>query len=267
MSSHIPLLTEDGTRLDWSGALYEPRIDRRGTETKVTVEHILKGATALADAVRRDEAVWQTELRCPRLLFSENFPSNDDRQRVEWDKEQIDWENVFLLPGMASVTELTLVLDRHTRTGEADNETVTVPAGALLVKADVRRLKPLMQSLLRLRRDDTLGDGHMKVEQDTTSDDPCFVVRIAGDVYADSCLNRDRLIAALIGAFAAMSVKDSRMQPEGDLWDHPVSKELRGFLLESGSPAWHEDDFDCVYAATLLERLEKIELSGEGEDG
>lgn len=266
MSSQVPLLTEDGTRLDWSGALYEPRIDRRGTETKVTVEHILKGAAPLADAVRRGEAVWQTELRCPRLLFSEHFTSSDDRQFVEWGKEQVDWENMFLLPGMASVTELHLAPDRRTGTGEAVSDAVVVPSGALLAKADVRRLKPLMQSLLRLKKDDTLDDGQMKVEEDTTSDDPCFVVRIAEDVYAESCLNRDRLVAALIGAFASMSLKDSHMQPGGQLWDHPVSKELRDILLEAGSATWDEDDFNCVYAATLFEPLKKVELRVEGDE-
>jgi len=137
----------------------------------------------------------------------------------------------------------------------------------LLAKADVRRLKPLMQSLLLFRKDETLGDGQMKVEEDTGSDDPCFVVRIAADIFAESRWNRDRRIAALIGAFAMMARHESRMQPGGELRDHPVTKQLHSLLLERGSPTWDEEDFDCVYAATLFEPMEITEpVSEDGDD-
>lgn len=95
----------------------------------------------------------------------------------------------------------------------------------------------------------------MKVEEDTTSDDPCFKVRIAADIFAESRWNRDRRIAALIGAFAAMARPESRMRPDGELWDHPVTKQMLSHLLEQGSLTWDEEGFDCVYAATLLDDL------------
>ncbi|MCQ3808544.1 MAG: hypothetical protein KTV16_14940 [Acidimicrobiia bacterium] len=264
---YIPLLTEDGTRLDWPNARYEPRIDRKGTEAKVTVNHVLKGAVALADSVRRGEAKWQTEVRCPRLLHSEHFVDTDDRQVVEWREGAVDWEKSYLLPGMVSVGQMLRASDELVGAARASGGAVDVPRGALLAKADVRRLKPLMQSLLLFRKDETLGDGQMKVEEDTGSDDPCFVVRIAADIFAESRWNRDRRIAALIGAFAMMARHESRMQPGGELRDHPVTKQLHSLLLERGSPTWDEEDFDCVYAATLFEPMEITEpVSEDGDD-
>lgn len=253
-SSRIPQLAEDGSRLDWPDANYTPDIKRRGAETKITVEHVLKGATSLSDAVRSGKAVWQTEVRCPRLLHSEHFIGADDRQGVEWDANMVDWEGTFVLPSMASrghsLSTIELV-----GTAWAPGETIDVPAGALLAKADVRRLKPLMQSLLLFRKDETLGDGQMRVVEDSASDTPCFVVYIAENVFAETRWNRDRRIAALIGAFSAMASSESRMQPDKELWEHPVTKELRRVLLEEGSLTWDESGFDCVHAATLLEPM------------
>ena len=263
-SSRMPLLTEDGTRLDWLDAQYEPRIERQGAETKVTVNHVLKGATALADAVRRGEAAWQTEVRCPRLLHSAHFTSPDDRQVVEWREDDVDWEKTYLLSGMASVEPILWAPGELAGTAWAPDEIIEVPLGAMLVRADVRRLKPLLQSLLVFRKDGALGDGQMRVEEDTASDDPCFVVRIAEDIFAESRWNRDRRIAALIGAFAVMVRPESRMQPDGELRDHPVTKQLLSHLLERGSPTWDEEDFDCVYAATILEPMEMTEPGSEG---
>ncbi len=266
ISPRIPLLTEDGTRLDWPDAQYEPRIERKGAETKVTVNHVLKGATALADALGRCEAAWQTEVRCPRLLHSEHFISFDDRQVVEWREDAVDWENTYLLPGMASVEPSLSVSGDLAGAAWTSGESIDVPTGVLLARADVRRLKPLMQSLLVFRRDDALGDGQMKVEEDTTSDDPCFKVRIAADIFAESRWNRDRRIAALIGAFAAMARPESRVQPGNELHDHPVTRQLRSHLLEQGSLTWDEEGFDCVYAATLFEPMEMTELGSEDGD-
>ena len=266
-NSRIPLLTEDGTRLDWPDAQYEPRIDRKGAEPKVTVNHALKGATALAAAVRRGEAAWQTEVRCPRLLYSEHFTSPDDRQVVEWRKDAVDGEKMFLLPGMVSVGQTLRGSDELVSGVLARGGVVDVPTGALLAQADVRRLKPLMQSLLLFKKDDELADGQMRVVEDTMSEDPCFIVWVAANIFSESRWNRDRRIAAFIGAFSAMTSVDSRMHPtEGEFKDHPVTKELRSRLLEGDSPAWDEEGFDCVYAATLLEPMELTEPGSEDGD-
>ena len=265
-NSRIPLLTEDGTRLDWPDAQYEPRIDRKGAEPKVTVIHVLKGASALADAVRRGEAEWQTEVRCPRLLHSEHFISTDDRQVVEWNKDAVDGEKTFLLSGMVSVGQTLRATDELAGAVWAPGSTVDVPTGALLARADVRSLKPLTQSLLVFKKDDQLEDGQMRVVEDTTSDDPCFNVRVAANIFSELGWNRDRRIAALIGAFAAMTRKDSQMQPGGELDNHPVTKELRSRLLAGDSPAWDDEDFDPVFAATILEPMEMTEPAGEDGD-
>lgn len=262
----IPLLTEDGTRLDWGDAQYEARVDRKGAETKVTVNHLLKGATALADAVRRGDAEWQTELRCPRLLHSEHVTSSDDRQVVEWSAEAVDWEGTFLVPGLVSKGSRLTTTSEVVSAAWASGASIDVPAGTLLARADVRRLKALMQSLLVFRRDDSLDDGQMRVEEDATTDAPCFKVRIAADVFAESRWNRDRRIAALIGAFAAMMSPDSRMQPGGELGDHPITRQLRAQLLEEGSVAWDEEGFDCAYAATLIEPMRVVEATAENGD-
>ena len=48
--------------------------------------------------------------------------------------------------------------------------------------------------------------------------------------------------------------------------DHPVTEQLLSHLLEQGSPTWDEEDFDCVYAATLFEPMETTELGSEDGD-
>ncbi len=250
-----PQLCEDDSRLDWSNASYRVNIKRTGIEDRVAVRHELNGASSLADAASRDEVAWFTEVRCPRLLFSKCHPSSSDDQTVEWEPTDVDGEQSYLIPGLVS-------RGGHLEgAGELDSEiwpsgkVIEVSNGALLARGGVRRLTSLMQSLLKFVADKGLADGTMSVVEDTTVDSPCFKVSMAEDIFRELRGNRDRQVAALIGAFAVMSKRECRLYPGNELAEHAVTKELRKLLVDRGLKVWDEDDFDPVEAATDMEQF------------
>ncbi len=259
----LPVLASDGSRLDWISARYATKVALR--DRQADINHDLTDAPILQALIEAGEAEWVTEFRCPRTLLSRQTRTRSPQQRMTWAQDEAVGET-FLLPGLVATRELRLDTSGLNPFAWAAGESVTVPAGWWLARAEAYRVTPLLASLVKFRRDNEgrLEPGQMSVSEDSDASTPCFVVRLAADLYDVRYRDRDVWLAGLIAACARLP--GSSMGPERENSDHPMAQELRGRLEDAGIETWDNlDGFDPARMATLLERFQ-VDLGEEDEE-
>jgi len=249
--ARLPVLTEDGARLDWPRAHYKVKVNLKGKQA--VVKHKISGAPELGGLLVDGTAQWVTELRCPRTLLSRQNRSPSPEQQLTWDDEHISGD-VFLIPGIVAVRDVELPGSALNNFVWPEASVVPVPTGWWLARGEVRSVKPLVASLVRFRRDDDgrLAKGQMSVGED--SDDggkPYFRVNLAADLYDKRRHDRDVQIAGLIAAFGLLP-RSSWRKGEFNA-DTSVASQLRDKLADDDVPDWDDEDFDPALAATNLE--------------
>lgn len=248
--ARLPVLTEDGARLDWPRAHYKVKVNLKGM--RAVVKHKISGAPELDGLLVDGAAQWVTELRCPRTLLSRQERSSSPEQQLTWHDENISGD-VFLVPGIVAVRNVDLPGSAVNNFVWQEDSVVAVPTGWWLARGEVRSVKPLVASLVRFRRDDNgrLAKGQMSVEEDNDGGKPYFRVNLAAGLYDKRRHNRDVQIAGLIAAFGLLPRSSWR---EGELnADTSVASQLRDKLAGEGVPDWDDEDFDPARAATTLE--------------
>ncbi|MXW41498.1 MAG: hypothetical protein F4X48_00310 [Acidimicrobiia bacterium] len=251
-AERLPVLTEGGSSLDWASARYEAKVDIKGSQAIIV--HYLDGAPQLDQLLGSGHAKWLTEFRCPRTLHSREVWDQERTQRVTWNEDDVVGQT-FLLSGLVAVSDLELDPTGLNPFGWSADKPIEVPAGWWLVRAEARRVEPLVASLVRFR-EDKIEPGQMSVDEDTDGGNPCFVVRMASDLYEKRRDDRDIQIAGLIGAFARLprsSMGRDSSGLEGENYDHVLAQELRRRLEEAEIPDWESEQFDSIQAATWLE--------------
>ena len=252
-SDRLPVLTEGGSSLDWVSARYEAKVDIKGSQAIIV--HHLDGAPQLDELLGSGQVQWVTEFRCPRTLHSREVRTSERTQRVAWSESDVVGQT-FLLSGLVAVSDLELDPTGLNPFGWTAGTPVQIPAGWWLVRAEARRVEPLVASLVRFREDKNIKSGQMSVDEDTDGGNPCFVVRMASDLYENRREDRDIQIAGLVGACAQLprsSMRRDSSGQEGENCDHPLAQELRRRFEEAGIPDWDADQFDPIQAATWLE--------------
>lgn len=246
----LPVLFENGSRLDWSQARYEVKIQIRGD--KATIVHKLFEALELETLLDEGTAVWVTELRCPRTLLSRQECSNSPEQVINLGGEDVIGDT-FLLPGLVATRALEVSAAGLNPFAWQEDSSISIPAGWWLVRGDPRATTPLTASLVRFRRDpdERLDPGQMAVEEQSDGGKPYFMVTLAHDLYNERRLERDVQLAGLIAACGLLPQSSLREDEENG--PHPVAMELRARLDDAGVPNWDEDEFDPALAATVLE--------------
>ena len=78
----LPLLLEDGSRLDWPNGRYEPTV--RVALDLAKIRHSIAGAPSLERAVNEGLAKWAAEIRCPKTLLSRVELSAEPQHTVTW---------------------------------------------------------------------------------------------------------------------------------------------------------------------------------------
>ncbi len=247
----LPLLLEDGSRLDWPDARYRP--DVQVGVRRATVEHKLTGADPLNRLLEEGKAAWAVELRCPKTLMARIETSADAQQIAGWEHEEVHGD-IHVIPGVIALRALSLdgarlsTLWKHL-------PAVQVPPGWWLARGVPRRASTRMESLLQFMRNDKLEPGRMEVGPDYGGGQLRFLVKMAPDIFDEARSNRSLRVAALIGAcgwfpriFGAGGEEDRA---------NPLARVLRDRLNEKnpGMPLWDDDNYDPALVATVLEPL------------
>ena len=252
----LPLLPEDGSRLDWPEGRYEPRV--RVAVDRANILHSLTGAPSLERAVNEGLAKWAAEIRCPKTLLSRVALSAEPQHTVRWRRDELDGVS-WIVPGLLAVQEFEL------QAGELDpfwkDESLSVPPGWWLVRGIKRKVNTLAQSLLRFVRDEKLDDGRMHVQSERGSGQLRFVAHVAPDIWPEIETSRNLQVAALIGACGHFPTTFGR-----DPTDEPaIAREIRDRLEMANIPVWTDDGYDPALAATVIERFHRT-LDSEDQE-
>ena len=252
-----PVLREDGSSLDWARARYEANVEVR-SET-ATVTHRVHEAPELEQLLAAGLAAYALEVRCPKTLYARTHCDRQSRFAVRWSPDEVDG-SVFLLPGVVTTKPALLA-----PTGLIDlwgRRPIDVPVGWWLAKGQIWASENLAASLIEFQRDENLKSGRMRIGEDTTADEPRFIVYLAPDVHERVRTSRDVQVAALVGAFGRIG-KSPRFQDDenGSL----VVARLREHLREAGVPTWEDEQgWDPALAATTIEGFGVDEIVVDG---
>lgn len=264
----LPVLLEDGSRMDWPDAAYLP--DVRISSGLARVTHRLEGAPVLEELAAQGKAAWAAELRCPKTLLARVVTSDGPETRVEWTDAEVDGR-AYVQPGLLAAGPLRIPAGAL---GELwGGDPLDVPAGWWLARGDVRRTEELSRSLLEFKLGEDLECGRMSVMPDSSSGELRFVARLAGDIYrAAQAGDRSLHVAALIGAcghfrhlFGAEGAAPEGAAPD-DEGDEGLAAQIREMLAARGAPDWDSDQFDPAAAATALEEF-RVAPEPEADDG
>ncbi len=236
----LPMLLEDGSRLDWPDATYAPEV-RLGNRV-ATVIHRLSNAPTLERLIEEGAAEWATELRCPKTLLSRI----DTATELRWEDSEVDGL-VYLIPGLVATKDTQL--EAQDLNELWSGLTLDIPAGWWLARGREYRTSTLRQALLSFAEDNSLPNGGMRVSPDLSSGEVRFVAHLASDIYPTGRHDRSMQIAGLIGACAHFpEVFTPEIEDE-----HTLVREIRGRLDDVKIPAWDADDYDPAQAATAIE--------------
>ncbi len=257
----LPLLLEDGSRMDWTEAAYETNVNVGAGQA--TVIHRLSKAPALERLIDSGDAAWGVDVRCPKTLMAKTETSPNASQVVKWDFNDVDGD-IFVVPGLVATKDLSLHATGLSSVYEGVGE-LRVPCGYWLAKGDTWRANALLESLFTFRHADDLERGRMAVAPDHGSGHFRFVVNMASDVYEHRD-DRPVRIAALVGACAHFRREFQCDDEEDEL---PLARMLRDRLegMRPGISLWDDlESYDPALVATLLEPFRWRAALG-GEDG
>lgn len=248
MRMSLPVVLEDGSRLDWPDGRYEPKV--RVSMDRANILHRLSGVPSLERALDEGMARWAAEIRCPKTLLSRIALSTAPEHTVNWHPDELDGVS-WIVPGLLAVEEFEI-------RGEELNsfwhgETLLVPSGWWLAQGTKRKVNTLAQSLLRFVKDEKLADGRMHIQPEHGSGHLRFVAHLATDIWPEIQTNRTLQVAALIGVcshFPTTFGMDPAEEPE-------VAREIRDRLEMADVPVWTDDGYDAALAATVIEEFRR----------
>lgn len=254
----IPVLHQDGSRLDWKSARY--CVDVEANDAGAVVVHELNEAPELVAMIEARNAAYAVEIRCPRTLLARTWVSRKPRQKLNWCDTQVDGQ-IYLFPGVLALKETALPtsgLIELWDDGGVDGR-IHVPSGAWLARGEAFAARNLAASLIEFRKDNTLHEGRMRVDEDMGGDDARFLVYLAPEVYERALQgDRDVQVAGLIAAFAKLPASP-RFEENSD---SPVARMLRSRLEEAEVPAWDDgNEWDPAWAATTIEPFHAATLA------
>ncbi len=258
-----PVLVEGGSSLDWQKASYKADVQLKGSQAIVI--HHLQDAPQLDCLLKSGKAQWVTEVRCPRTLLYRQQQSSEPTQKVLWTADETIGQ-IYLVPGLVAVQDLVLEPSGLNPFVWHPNTTINIPCGWWLAKSAARQVISLTASLVKFQVDINLSDGQMAVDEDTDGGNPCFVVRMASNIYDERKEHRDIQIAGLIGACARLPSSSMGRDSNGNKrenYNHALADELRSRFEAAEVPDWSSDEFDPIQAATFLEPFDVV--IGESE--
>ena len=256
----LPVLVHDGSRLDWVTARYSATIALKRQASAVI--HELREAPEIESLLSNGDAVYATEIRCPRTMLSRVEHADGSSQVVEWYEAERN-DDLYLIPGIVAVRDTSVSASGLHSLVRGERASVDIPAGWWLARGGEYQFTPLLVSLLRFVKDgdDRLKPGTMSVEEADLSGNPYFKVTLAAELYDHRREDRDIQIAALIAAFGQLPrstmarSKDGEDGQDGENADCPLAQALRSRLEEVDLSDWDSEFFDPARAATSMENF------------
>lgn len=259
-SDSLPVIAEDGSRLDWVRAKYEADIELEYSEA--VVAHRIHEAGEIQHLLDEGRAKYVIEVRCPHTLLSRQHESSQPKQEVTWHDDTVSGD-VYLTPGIVLKNDTEIDTANLNRAIWQDGTTVKVTAGWWLARGEMRSVTPLAASLVKFQRDNDnrLGSGQMSVTEAADAGTPYFRVVMAQELYDKRIKCRDMQIAGLIAACGMLPISSLR-KGEANA-DSPIASQLRSRFKKEDIPDWDDEEFDPARAATVLE---EFYIPAEGYD-
>lgn len=273
-ASRVPVLDAryDGN-LDWGATSYHPKIGLITDEGDIKVssnELAGPGAATLQGLIDDYKTMWVLAVRSSLTLHAKTLKAKLGRNqfvgRVRWEDLPRSGHKLYGHPGMIAVKDFELPADSeglHPAWGDAyGTEPIKIQRGAWLVRGRYQPLQPLGATLMTFIADPQLPRKRIKLRYSSGGGHPHWNVSLnAEDLKAvKSAPGTDPLQAAvLMGAWTAVLAAANTL-PEftgrngqrDDIAD-AVMDELKD--KDTQCPDFGTDDFDPVYAATLLHDL------------
>lgn len=255
----LPVLVENGSRLDWTDADY--RLDMRVGDGYARVTHQLDRAPSLERLIEDGHAVWAVELRSPKTLLSRIHTSAVREMEVRWDQGEVDGL-IYLLPGLIATADVQL--DGQGLDDIWSAALLDIPAGWWLVRGNVRRIGTLREALLTFEEDGSLPPGAMKVAPDASEGRLRFVVSVASDIRPVVEHDRSMQVAGLVGACALFPAV---FGPDVEEEHSALVGEIRDRLEAADVPDWNDpENYDPARVATVIEPFLVAASAVEADD-
>ena len=253
----LPVLVHDGSRLDWIAAKYTATVALQRQASAVV--HELRDAPEIEALLSDGDAVYATEIRCPRTMLSRVERAEGTSQLINWHEAERD-DDLYLIPGIVAIRDTSIAASGLHPLVHADRTSVDIPAGWWLARGGEYQFTPLLVNLLRFVKDNDgkLKPGTMSVEEAELSGNPYFKVTLASELYDHRREDRDIQIAALIAAFGQLpssTMTRDRDGEEGENAECPLAQALRSRIEDAGLWDWDSEFFDAARAATSMENF------------
>ena len=173
----VPVLEERGELMHWVAAAYRPDVTLRAGSA--TVSHTITAAPQLEALTAAGSALWATELRCPRTLYSQVHTSSSAIQQIRVDTDETG-DDAYLVPGLVAARRVDLDASGLDPFAWYTAQPVDVPQGWWLARGEARRVRPLAAALVCFARDnhDRLKPGQMRAAEATGDAGPFFRVTL-----------------------------------------------------------------------------------------
>lgn len=255
----LPVLAHDGSRLDWIAAKYSATVALQRQASAVI--HELRDAPEIEALLSKGDAVYATEIRCPRTMLSRVEHAEGTSQLINWHEAERN-DDLYLIPGIVAIRDTSITASGLHPLVQGDRTSVDIPAGWWLARGGEYQFTPLLVNLLRFVKDNDgeLKPGTMSVEEAELSGNPYFKVTLAAELYDHRREDRDVQIAALIAAFGLLprsTMARGRDGEDGENADCPLAQALRSRLEDVEPPLadWDSEFFDPARAATSMENF------------
>lgn len=255
----LPVLVHDGSRLDWVAAKYSATVALQRQASAVI--HELRDAPEVEALLSNGDAVYATEIRCPRTMLSRVEHAEGTSQLISWHEAERN-DDLYLIPGIIAMRDTSIASSGLHPLVHGGRTTVDIPAGWWLARGGEYQFTPLLVNLLRFVKDSDgeLKPGTMSVEEAELSGNPYFKVTLASELYDHRREDRDIQIAALIAAFGQLPRSTMAHGTDGEDGvnaDCPLAQALRSRFEDADPPLadWDSEFFDPARAATSMENF------------
>lgn len=263
--SPLPIVDITDDRLeapcDWKYADYSTEL----TETSpgcYDVRHRLSGAAGVSDLLRRGDAQWCVEIRCPGAMHSETVLSSSPTTPVKLEPKTSGTGTVYLWPGIVTVRDCLLnASDTHLWSNSGG---VRVAKGRYLVRGapiEVQRQgsDPLV---FRWCSDIEPEDAVSVTLEADTNDVHKFVIRARPDRLLQLRDDDRSLLGCWATALGLLASRDEfRIDYDGDRATVPGSAMGDMLLrhlqsLRPSMPLWDDSSWDPMQAASAFVGLQ-----------